>query len=83
MTMNEQAIQKTKTGALHRMIRTDEFGVLIPLIGIVVVTTALRPAFLSVGNFSSMFTQLTFIRLTAFDDAVNTRVAIGRIKKIL
>ena len=65
MTMNEQAIQKTKTGALHRMIRTDEFGVLIPLIGIVVVTTALRPAFLSVGNFSSMFTQLTFIALTA------------------
>lgn len=63
--MNEQAIKKSQTSVLGRLVRTDEFGVLIPLIIIVVVTTVLRPAFLSVGNFSSMFTQLTFIALTA------------------
>lgn len=63
--MNEQAVKSNNFKRLRAIVGTDEFGVFLPLVGIVVVTTLIRPDFLSVGNFSSMFTQLTFIALTA------------------
>lgn len=63
--MNEQAVKRTNFSRLRMIMGTDEFGVFLPLVGIMVVTTLIRPDFLSVGNFSAMFTQLTFIALTA------------------
>ncbi len=63
--MNEQAVKGTSFPKLRAILGTDEFGVFLPLVGIMVVTTLIRPDFLSVGNFSAMFTQLTFIALTA------------------
>ena len=63
--MNEQAVKGTGFSRLRSVFGTDEFGVFLPLVGIMVVTTLIRPDFLSIGNFSAMFTQLTFIALTA------------------
>ncbi len=63
--MNEQAVKGAGFSRLRSVFGTDEFGVFLPLVGIMVVTTLIRPDFLSVGNFSAMFTQLTFIALTA------------------
>ena len=63
--MNEQAVKGAGFSRLRSVFGTDEFGVFLPLVGIMVVTTLIRPDFLSVGYFSAMFTQLTFIALTA------------------
>lgn len=61
--MQESATDKKHL--LKRIIKTDEFGVFIPLIGIIVITGILRPNFLAPNNFASMFTQIPFIALTA------------------
>lgn len=63
--MNEQAVKTGKSGSLRKIFGSDEFGVFLPLLGIIVVTTVLRPDFLSVSNFSAMLGQVTFIALTA------------------
>ena len=49
----------------RQLLGTDEVSVLLPLLGIILVTTVIRPDFLTVGNFSAMFTQIPFIALTA------------------
>ena len=63
--MNEKAAKVGKSGSLGKIFGSDEFGVFLPLLGIIVVTTVLRPDFLSVSNFSAMLGQVTFIALTA------------------
>ena len=45
--------------------RSDEFSVFLPLLFIVVITTIFRPDFLSARNFSSMFTEIPFVAITA------------------
>lgn len=63
--MNIRLKNKNNDGFIKKLLQTDEFSVLIPLICIIAITTLFRPDFLSITNFSSIFTQLTFIALTA------------------
>jgi len=63
--MNEQIMKIRKNERLRSVFGSDEFGVFLPLLGIIIVTTAIRPDFLSVANFSSLLAQLTFIAMTA------------------
>lgn len=50
---------------IKNIVKTDEFGILIPLIGIIVITGIIKPKFLAPNNFAAMFTQIPFIALTA------------------
>ena len=61
----QRNIVKNDTRGLRRITRTDEFSVLIPLLAIMLVTTVIRPDFLTISNFSSMFTLVPFIAITA------------------
>lgn len=75
---------KSSNTLLRRVLRSDEFGVLIPLLGIVLVATAIRPDFLSVGNFSAMFMQIPFIAVTALGCSFplmcgNVDISTGRV----
>lgn len=62
----EQSILKSKRQPLlSRLFRSDEMSVFIPLLAIIVITTVVKPRFLSVSNFSAMFTQIPYIAITA------------------
>ena len=56
---------KNNTGALRKLLRSDEVSVFIPLLAIMLITTIFRPDFLTVKNFSAMFTQIPFIATVA------------------
>ena len=56
---------KNNTGALRKLLCSDEVSVFIPLLAIMLVTTIFRPDFLTVKNFSAMFTQIPFIATVA------------------
>jgi len=61
----QQVIIKRDAGGLRRLTRTDEFNTLIPLLALILVTTIIRPDFLTLSNFSAMFTQIPFIAIVA------------------
>ena len=63
--MSEQAAKAKKNSKLRAILGSDEFGVFIPLLAIIIVTTIIRPDFLSINNFSALFGQMSFIALTA------------------
>ncbi|MGI6668875.1 MAG: ABC transporter permease [Acetivibrionales bacterium] len=74
----------TYGGALRKVTRSDEFGVLIPLIIIIAITTLIRPDFLTMANFSAMFTQIPFIAITALGASFplmtgNVDISTGRV----
>jgi len=50
---------------LNRILHSDEFGVLIPLLVIMLVTTIFKPNFLSLTNVKVMFIQIPFIAIVA------------------
>ena len=56
---------KNNTGALRKLLCSDEVSVFIPLLAIMLVTGIFRPDFLTVKNFSAMFTQIPFIATVA------------------
>ena len=56
---------KYNTGALRKLLCSDEVSVFIPLLAIMLVTGIFRPDFLTVKNFSAMFTQIPFIATVA------------------
>ena len=60
-----QVQAKNNTGALRKLLRSDEVSVFIPLLAIMLITTIFRPDFLTVKNFSAMFTQIPFIATVA------------------
>jgi ribose transport system permease protein len=73
-------LQKGMTKALQ----SDEIGVLIPLLIIMLVTTVFRPDFLGLNNFKGMFTQITFIAITALGASMtlmvgNVDISTGRV----
>ena len=57
--------KKNQDSTLHRLLRTDEMSVFIPLLIIMAITTIFRPDFLTVKNFSAIFTQIPFIAIVA------------------
>ena len=80
----QQTVVKKDSNGLRRIMRTDEFSVFIPLLAIIVVTTCIRPDFLSVNNFSAMFTQIPFIAITALGASFplmtgNVDISTGRV----
>lgn len=69
---------------LRKLKRSDELGVLIPLIIIIAITTFIRPDFLTMANFSAMFTQIPFIAITALGASFplmtgNVDISTGRV----
>ena len=56
---------KNNTSALRKLLCSDEVSVFIPLLAIMLVTGIFRPDFLTVKNFSAMFTQIPFIATVA------------------
>ena len=79
-----QVSKKKNTGILSRLLRTDEVSVFIPLLVIIIITTIFRPNFLTVQNFSAMFTQIPFIAVVALGASVplmtgNVDISTGRV----
>ena len=79
-----QMTAKKKDTLLRRLLRTDEVSVFIPLLVIIVITTIFRPDFLSIGNFSAMFTQIPFIAIVALGSSFtlmtgNVDISTGRV----
>ncbi|MDR0583093.1 MAG: ABC transporter permease [Treponema sp.] len=81
MNLNKQ------TGAsspLAWILRSDEIGVVIPLLIIIAITTVIRHDFLTLGNFKAMFTQITFIGIVALGASIplmvgNVDISTGRV----
>lgn len=81
--MQQTSVKKDSNG-LKRLVHTDEFSVFIPLLAIILVTTVIRPDFLTVANFSAMFVQIPFIAITALGASFplmtgNVDISTGRV----
>lgn len=73
-----------KHGTLRRFLRSDEVSVFMPLLGIILITTLFRRDFLTVRNFSAMFTQIPFIAICALGASFtlmtgNVDISTGRV----
>lgn len=82
--MSQTMVIRNDANGLRRLMRTDEFSVLMPLLAIIAITTAIRPDFLSVRNFSAMYTQIPFIAITALGASFplmtgNVDISTGRV----
>lgn len=80
----ERPVVKKEANGFKRLINTDEFSVLTPLLVIIAITTIIRPDFLSGSNFSAMFTQIPFIAITALGASFplmtgNVDISTGRV----
>ena len=77
--------QKAKSNNIvSRLLRIDEVSTLIPLLIIMAVTTVFRPDFLTIKNFSAMFTQIPFIAIVALGASFtlmtgNVDISTGRV----
>lgn len=79
-----QAIPSGSVSTLRRLLRSDEVSVTMPLLVIILITTALRPDFLTFKNFSAMFTQIPFIAVCSLGAAFplmtgNVDISTGRV----
>lgn len=78
-------VSNTKSaGLLRRLLRTDEVSVCIPLLAIIAITTLFRHDFLTLRNFSAMFTQIPFIAVVALGASFplmtgNVDISTGRV----
>lgn len=84
--MNEsiKTNKKSNNGLLLRLVRSDEFNVLIPLIVIMMITVIFRPDFIQVSNLMSILGQLSFIAIVALAASFtlmtgNVDISTGRI----
>ena len=79
-----QTSEIRRHSGLRRLLRTDEVSVFIPLLVIMAITTVFRPDFLTVKNFSAMFTQIPFIAVVALGVSFplmtgNVDISTGRV----
>lgn len=79
-----QAPAVKKNATFRRLLRSDEVSVFIPLLAIMAITTVFRPDFLTVKNFSAMFTQIPFIAIVALGASFtlmtgNVDISTGRV----
>lgn len=82
--MKQKVSVRSNGIGLRRLIQTDEFSTFIPLAIIMLITTIIRPDFLSVRNFSAMFNQIPFIAITALGSSMtlmtgNVDISTGRV----
>ena len=73
-----------RNSGFGRIVHSDEFSVFIPLLAIIVITTVFRRDFLTVKNFSAMFTQIPFIAIVALGvsfplETGNVDISTGRV----
>ena len=73
-----------KQGRFYRLLHSDEVSVTIPLLAIMLITTLFRRDFLTVKNFSAMFTQIPFIAIVALGASFtlmtgNVDISTGRV----
>ena len=73
-----------QTSFISRIVRSDELGVLIPLLIIIAITTIFRRDFLTINNFRVLFTQITFIAIVALGASLtlmvgNVDISTGRV----
>jgi ribose transport system permease protein len=76
--------QKWLSTLINKLLRSDEIGILVPLLMIVLVTTAIRSDFLNLNNFKSIFTQVTFVAIVALGCSIplmvgNVDISAGRV----
>jgi ribose transport system permease protein len=81
MNRNEQ---KWLSPLINKLLRSDEIGILVPLLMIILITTAIRPDFLNLNNFKSIFTQITFVAIVALGCSIplmvgNVDISAGRV----
>ena len=81
--MTQRANLRKESGA-RRLLRSDEVSVFIPLLIIMLVTTLFRRDFLTIKNFSAMFTQIPFIAIVALGASFvlmtgNVDISTGRV----
>lgn len=79
-----QSINKKNATWVRRLLRTDEFSVFVPLLAIILITTLFRPDFLTIQNFSAMFTQIPFIAIVSLGVSFplmtgNVDISTGRV----
>ncbi len=79
-----QIAARRESNGLRRLLRSDEVSVSVPLLAIMLVTTVFRPDFLSIDNFSAMFTQIPFIAVVALGCSFplmtgNVDISTGRV----
>ncbi len=77
-------VQQRKGSFFRRFLRSDEVSVSIPLLVIIFATTLVRPDFLTIKNFSAMFTQIPFIAVCSLGAAFplmtgNVDISTGRV----
>jgi ribose transport system permease protein len=76
--------QRRISSFLTNIVRTDEVGVVVPLLIIIAITTVIRHDFLTLDNFKAMFTQITFIAIVALGASIplmvgNVDISTGRV----
>ena len=81
--MTQRANLRKERGA-RRLLRSDEVSVFIPLLMIMLVTALFRRDFLTIKNFSAMFTQIPFIAIVALGASFvlmtgNVDISTGRV----
>ena len=81
--MTQRANLRKESGA-RRLLRSDEVSVFIPLLMIMLVTALFRRDFLTIKNFSAMFTQIPFIAIVALGASFvlmtgNVDISTGRV----
>jgi ribose/xylose/arabinose/galactoside ABC-type transport system permease subunit len=79
-----EKVIKKGNNRFRYFLRSDEISVLTPLLGIILITTLIRPDFLTISNFSAMFTQIPFIAITALGASFplitgNVDISTGRV----
>ncbi len=67
--LNSQSAVQNKGSFFRRFMRSDEVSVTMPLLAIIFITTLIRPDFLTIKNFSAMFTQIPYIAVCALGAA--------------
>ena len=80
--------QLTHEGTFRRIFRsitqTSEFGIIIPFLFIIFITTLVNPNFLTVRNFSTMLRIVPFLAITALGISFplmtgNVDISVGRV----
>ncbi|MDR2408991.1 MAG: ABC transporter permease [Bacteroidales bacterium] len=75
---------KNLNSIINKILRNDDLGILIPLLLVILITTIIRSDFLSVNNFKSIFTQVTFVAIVALGCSIplmvgNVDISSGRV----
>ena len=82
MKVQENTVKKHNI--FKTFVSSSEFRVLVPLLAIILITTAFKPTFMSVTNFVSLYTTIPFIAIIALGASFtlmtgNVDISTGRV----